>query len=101
MVYTPLDLRATAGQMYTTATDVTWTIVACRLGEAVAFVVASTDITAHRAYKNQWRAARCGFYAFGVTTISAFVSPFFSGMRAVNIAGGLGTVAGPLGVLAY
>jgi hypothetical protein len=100
MVYTPLDLRATAGQMYTTAIDVAWTIVACRLGEAVAFSVASTDITAHRAYRDQWRVVRCGFFAFGVTTISAFVSPFVSGMRAVNVAGGLGIVAGPLGVFA-
>jgi len=95
-MYTPLDLRATAGQMYTTATDVAWTIVACRLGETVAFGVASTDITAHRAYRNQWRATRCGFSAFGVTTISAFVSPFVADVRAVNVAGGLGTVAGPL-----
>ncbi len=100
MVYTPLDLRATAGQMCATATDVAWTIVARRLGEAVAFGVVSTDIATHRAYRNQWRVARCGFFAFGVTTISAFVSPFVSGMRAVNVAGGLGTVAGPLGVLA-
>ncbi len=61
MVYTPLDLRATAGQMYATAADVAWTIVARRLGEAVAFGVASTDITAHRAYRNQWSVARCGF----------------------------------------
>ncbi len=98
MVYTPLDLRATAGQMCATAADVAWTIVARRLGEAVAFGVASTDITAHRAYRNQVRVVRCGFFAF-VTTISAFVSPFVSGMRAVNVAGGLGTVAGPLGVL--
>jgi len=79
MVYTPLDLRATAGQMYTTAIDVAWTIVARRLGEAVAFGVASNDITTHRAYRNQWRGARCGFFAFSVTTISAFVSPFVSG----------------------
>jgi uncharacterized membrane protein YkvI len=99
MVYTPLDLRTTAGQMYATATDVTWTIVARRLGEAVAFGAASTDITAYRAYRDQWRVARCGFFAFGVTTISAFVSPFGSGMRAADVAGGLGTVAGPLGVL--
>jgi len=96
MVYTPLDLRATAGQMYTTAIDVAWTIAARRLGEAVAFGVASNDITAHRAHRDQWRAARCGFFAFSVTTLSAFVSPFFAGMRAVNVAGGLGTVAGPL-----
>jgi len=100
MVYTPLDLRATAGQMYTTATDVAWTIVARRLGEAVAFGVASTNNVAHRACRDQWRVARCGFFAFGATTISALVSPFVSGMRAVNVAGGLGTVAGPLGVLA-
>jgi hypothetical protein len=95
MVYTPLDLRATAGQMYATAADVAWTIVARRLGEAVAFVVASTDITAHRAYRDQRRVARCGFFAL-VTTISALVSPFVAGMRAVDVAGGLGTVAGPL-----
>jgi hypothetical protein len=100
MVYTPLDLRATAGQMYATATDVAWTIVARRLGEAVAFGVASTNIVAHRACRDQWRVARCGFFAFGATTISALVSPFVSGMRAVNVVGGLGTVAGPLGVLA-
>jgi len=81
------------------ATDVAWTIVARRLGEAVSFGVASTDITAHRAYSNQWSVARCGFFAFGVTTISAFVSPFVSGMRAVYVAGGLGTVAGPLSIL--
>jgi transcriptional regulator GlxA family with amidase domain len=99
MVHTPLDLRATTGQMYATATDVVWTIVARRLGEAVAFGIASTDITAHRAYRNQQRVARCGFNAFGVTTISTLVSPFVSSMRAVNVAGGLGTVAGPLGVL--
>jgi hypothetical protein len=99
MVYTSLDLRATAGQMYTTVTDVAWTIVARRLGEAVAFGVVSTDITTHRAYRNQWRVARCGFFAFDVTTISAFVSPFVSGTGAVNVAGGLGTVAGLLGVL--
>jgi hypothetical protein len=100
MVYTPLDLRATAGQMYATATDVAWTIVARRLGEAVAFGVVSTDITAHRTYRDQRRVARCGFYAFGVTTISAFVSPFVSGTGAVDVVGGLGTVADPLGVLA-
>ncbi len=99
MVYTPLDLRATAGQMYATAADVAWTIVARRLGEAVAFGVASTDVTAHRAYRDQWSVARCGFFAFGVTTIAAFVSPFVSSMRAVNVAGATGTVAGPLGVL--
>jgi hypothetical protein len=97
MVYTPLDLRATAGQMYATARDVAWTIVACRLGEAVEFGVASTDITAHRAYRDQWRVARCGFFAFGVTTISAFVSPFVSGTRAVHVSGRIGTFAGPLG----
>ncbi len=96
MVYTPLDLRATAGQMYATATDVAWTIVARRLGEAVAFGVASTDIATHRTYRDQWSVACCGFFAFGATTISAFVSPFVSGMRAVDVAGGLGTVAGPL-----
>jgi hypothetical protein len=96
MVYTPLDLRATAGQMYTTAIDVAWTIVARRLGEAVAFGVASNDITAHRAYRDQWRATRCGFYAFGMTTISSFISPSVAGQRAVHVAGGLGTVAGPL-----
>jgi hypothetical protein len=99
MVYTPLDLRATAGQMYATATDVVWTMVARRLGEAVAFGVVSTDITAHRTYRDQWRVARCGFFAFDVTTIFALVSPFVSGRGAVNVAGGLGTVAGPLGVL--
>jgi hypothetical protein len=86
--------------MYATATDVTWTIVARRLGEAVAFGVASTDITAHRAYRDQWRVARCGFYAFGVMTASSFVSPFVSGMRAVDVSGRIGTVAGPLGVFA-
>jgi hypothetical protein len=69
MVYTPLDLRATAGQMYATAINVAWTIVARRLGEAVAFSVASTDITAHRAHRDQWRAARCGFFAFCVNYI--------------------------------
>jgi len=100
MVYTSLDLRATAGQMYATAADVAWTIVARRLGEAVAFGVASNDITAHRAYRDQWRATRCGFYAFGGTTISAFVSPFVSGTGAVNVAGAAGTVAGLLGVFA-
>jgi hypothetical protein len=94
MVYTPLDLRATAGQMYATATDAR-TMVARRLGEAVAFGVASTGITAHRAYRDQRRVVRCGFFAF-VTTISAFVSPFVSGAGAVDVAGGLGTVAGPL-----
>jgi hypothetical protein len=90
MVYTPLDLRATAGQMYATAIDVVWTIVARRLGEADAFSIASNNITAHRAYRDQWRAARCGFFTLGVTTISAFVSPFVSDMRAINVAGGLG-----------
>ncbi len=96
MVYTPLDLRATAGQMCASAADVAWTMVARRLGEAVAFGVVSTDIATHRAYRDQWSVACCGFFAFSVTTISAFVSPFVSGMRAVDIAGGLGTVAGPL-----
>ncbi len=96
MVYTPLDLRATAGQMYATAADVAWTIVARRLGEAVA----STDITAHRAYRNQWRATRCGFFAFSATTISAFVSPFVAGMRAVNVAGATGMIVGPLSIYA-
>jgi len=86
--------------MYATAADVAWTIVARRLGEAVAFGVASTDITAHRAYRDQWRVARCGFFAFGVTTTSAFVSPFVSGTRAVHVSGRIGTVAGPLGVFA-
>lgn len=100
MVYTSLDLRATAGQMYATAADVAWTIVARRLGEAVAFGVASTDITAHRTYRDQRRVARCGFFAFGVTTTSAFVSPFVSGTGAVNVAGAAGTVAGLLGVFA-
>jgi hypothetical protein len=99
MVYTPLDLRASAGQMYATAADVAWTIVARRLGEAVAFGVASTDIATHRAYRDQWSVARCGFFAFGVTTISALASPFVAGMRAAHVAGGLGTVAGPLGIL--
>jgi MFS family permease len=96
MVYTPLDLRATAGQMYATAANVAWTIVARRLGEAVAFGVAFTDITAHRAYRDQWRVARCGFYAFGMTTISSFISPFVAGQRALRVAGVLGIVAGPL-----
>ncbi len=99
MVYTPLDLRATAGQMYATAADVAWTIVARRLGEAVAFGVASTDITAHRAYRDQWRVARCGFLVGGITTIASFASPFVAGMRAAHVTGATGTVAGPLGVL--
>ncbi len=94
MVYTPLDLRATAEQMCATA-DVAWTIVARRLGEAVA----STDITAHRAYRNQWRVARRGFLVGGITATSSFASPFVAGMRAAHVTGATGTVAGPLGVL--
>jgi hypothetical protein len=98
MVYTSLDLRATAGQMYATATDVVWTIVARRLGEAVAFGVASTDITAHRAYRDPWRVAHRGFFA--VTITSAFVSLFVSGMGTADVTGATGMIAGPISIYA-
>jgi hypothetical protein len=94
------DIDKPLGRGYALVTDIIWKAY---LARALVWGVASgisTGITAYYVYRDPWRAARCGFFAFGVTTISAFISPFFSGMRAVNVAGGLGTVAGPLGVLA-
>jgi hypothetical protein len=93
------DIDKPLGRGYALVTDFVWKVLAGALAWGVASGI-TTGITAYYVHRDPWRATRCGFLVGGITTISAFVSPFVAGMRAVHVTDATGMIVVPLSIYA-
>jgi len=90
------DIDKPLGRGYALMTDIIWKAYLARAATLGVASGITTGVTAYIVYRDVWKAARCGLYAAGITFVSSFTAPFFSGM---SVAGKIGIVAGPLGIL--